>query len=65
MAPDTYDDEDLAMPPTGCSGHAYCLNEHDCPEIPQDPELAEEYWRGRIAWLRETFDLPSTEDRGA
>lgn len=50
------------MPPTGCSGDAYCLNEHECPEVPLDPELAEDYWRGRIAWLRETFDLPSTED---
>ena len=59
---DAYDDEDLAMPPTGCSGDAYCLNEHECPEVPLDPELAEEYWRGRVAWLRETFDLPSTED---
>lgn len=50
------------MPPTRCSGDTYCLNEHDCPEVPQDLELAEAYWRDRAAWLHETFDLTSTAD---
>lgn len=60
---DAYPDEDLRHDP-GCSGDAYCLNEHECPEVPLDAELAEAYWRDRAAWLHETFDLPPTPNLG-